>query len=220
MRKRIFAVCSITFLLALCLQCQNIGGVKATIKTTKIGESNIEYVQISGLADATIQKNINEELETFATWPSVNIEDDVNFDAKAKYAILGKKYLAVRSAQSFRSPIQGEQIDSQIFDLETGDFGISADSFIVSVDAISKAFEAGKFVQLQPSEDLDSMGEIMPFLLSLGAFDFYLTENSLGIYIPTPTGVDIEVTSDYVFEAPYSEITDALAPSLKRLLKI
>ncbi|MDR2497464.1 MAG: hypothetical protein LBD21_10105 [Tannerellaceae bacterium] len=223
MRKRIIAALSITLLLASCSTGQKGGSGKITAKveSTSVGESQIEYIQVSGLSGSGLQDKINDELHTFAIWPTVNIEDEVKVRAKAKYAIIADKYIAVRSELSFSSPIKREDLDSQIFDLETGDFSGSTDNFIVSTEAIINAFSSGKFLQVKPNVVIANAAELIAAeLSSSGEYGFYLTDKSLGIYLPSPPGIIAGVDSDWAFEAPYSSITEVLTPSFRRLLNL
>ena len=185
--------------------------------------SEIEYVKLEGMSDLSAQQRINEELQMFATWPLVNAEETPIVTAKAKYAVIGGKYISARSevvTKYAETPYPVNELQSVVFDLETADFANQPDLFVASKAALLHAFSSGKFLQVWPDTPLDGIVDILIEELSLTpghGYEFYLTEKTLGIHL----GQRQHAVGDYwAFEAPYGSIKDVLTPEFKELLKL
>jgi hypothetical protein len=223
MKKRII-VFSTLLILASCSNKKTGGeGISVNIVLHDEQGSKIEYVQLEGMADAGAQQRINEELELFATWPLFNAEETPAVTAKAKYAMIGGKYIAVRSECTIgyaEAAHPENQLQSVIFDLENAGFATQPDIYIASKAALIHALSEGKFVQVWPDTPLDDIVGIMIEEISNTAgngYEFYLTENSLGVYL----GDRPHAAGDYwAVEAPYGKIRDVLTPGFKKLLKL
>ena len=195
--------------------------------------SVFEYVVVTGLPEARIAESnyegvdtapdlLNQELETFFTWPMFSMdypEDGKTVTVTAKYAVVGK-YLSVRAydteyAENAAHPVSG--LRSHTRDLETGEYAGWLLDFI-DVDAgLAEAVTSGKFVQVYPETPIDGAAEELAAQLNNSeeiyeiAGNFYLTETGVGIYI---TGRTHAEGYYWAFEAPYDAIRPILSEKL------
>jgi hypothetical protein len=187
----------------------------AHIETMEDGDTKIEYVQVTGWPDFDIQTKLNEELETFFTWPLVDAENpDKNITTTADYAIIGNKYISVRAydmeyTQGTAHPVSN--LRAMVFDLETGESAGNIAEFIEVGNYLSEAILDGRFVQIYPDEPIDGADETLMNSISDISNNFYLTENGMVLFVtdmPQATG------GYWVFEAPYESIQSLLNEKL------
>ncbi|MCL2013509.1 MAG: hypothetical protein FWG69_00820 [Oscillospiraceae bacterium] len=177
------------------------------------GRVNAEYVLLSGLEhDIKLQGKINEEIQTFCTWPTFNRDnDDKNITVKVEYAIIGNKYISIRAADSVYADGAAHPENNYrtaTFDLETGEHAGSLIAFSNAGDELRKKITDGTFKQIFPEEPIDGAAEVLAAEFDVD--NFYLTEDSLGLFV---TDRPHAAGSYWIFEAKYSDITTLVGDS-------
>ena len=107
------------------------------------------YVEVSGLADATIQQKLNKELKDFCLEPTYTAEGDTTYDIMPVFEVLAGDLLSVRTyntAYTAGAAYPVNSIRTQLFSLTTG--GKDAGdlwAFIKDKDAFKQLALDGEF---------------------------------------------------------------------------
>jgi hypothetical protein len=191
-------------------------GIQARIETRQSGgrdfdtgtefTQEIEYVVLSGMPDTAIQDKLNEELETFFSWPLFDAENpDKDVSVRADYTIVDY-HISVRAfVTEYRDDAAYHSLRANTYDLETGEYCALSEFVNIEPDLIN-AIKSGAFVQTEPVTPIDGALDILAGQAAEGAgtFWFYLTSNGLGLYITDRTEGDY-----WQFEAAMSDIESA-----------
>jgi hypothetical protein len=170
----------------------------------------VRYPQIEGLQDPTIQKNINEQLETQFTESRTNItvEDGLSVDDSFK-ATLTKNLLTISMSgyDYFEGAAHGMPLkDFFYIDIATGKFYNFKDLFISGSDY--KTF-LDEFIRTKMSEADPEESMFFPDTFT-GITDspyFYLKENSIVIYF-YPYEIAAYAAGFPEFEITFEELKD------------
>ena len=185
----------------------------AHIETKQQGESSIEYVEVTGLPDIEVQNKLNEELEVFFAWVTVDAENpDKKVDVTAKYSIIGNRFISVRAydleyVEGAAYPVN--YLRSNTYDLQTGEYAGPLSAF-VQVEGLMELIMAGKFANIEPGVELPEMADKLYDNVN-DSINFYLTETALGLSIEGEN----HASGDYwSFEASYEDLQSVLEQKL------
>lgn len=170
----------------------------------------VRYPQVEGLQDSTIQKNINEQLETQFTESRANItvEDGLSVDDSFK-ASLTKNLLTISMSgyDYFEGAAHGMPLKEFFYiDITTGKFYNFKDLFLAGSDY--KTF-LDEFIRTKMSEADPEVTMFFPdtFTGITDAPYFYLNENSIVIYF-YPYEIAPYAAGFPEFEVTFEELKD------------
>ncbi len=170
-------------------------------------EISVEYVEISGMKDAEIQDELNENLKTFSLWYVSGLsQEENNKTVTASYALIDN-YICVyaellETGDSLPYPIK--RFDATTYDLETG-LNCTLSEFIdVKTDLIT-AIENGSFSQVYPETAVEGALDVLLEEASANpnGIGFYLKPDIIGLYLNDR----LHAEGDYwLFEANLNDI--------------
>jgi hypothetical protein len=178
-----------------------------TIETLVVADEDIDridvkYLKVSGMENSEVQEMLNEELFIFCTWPTVNRDnDDKNITVAVQSNVIGDRFISVRAFDSIYAEdaaYPDNHLRAIVFDAETGEYAGDISEFM-DVYALNAA--ANSFVQIFPEEPIDGAFEVLTE--ELDANDFYLTHDSVGVFV---TGRPHAAGSYWIFEVKYDDV--------------
>jgi hypothetical protein len=190
-------------------------GVTVTKITEEVNGSAVQYITVSGLADAVTETKLNEDLYDFST-RDAGVQAgsaDVTVVLSLKYAVVGDVLSVSRSDMVLGTGTQGaaNYLRTQTYDLISGQICSLTDFVSLGLDILD-LIEEGEFAQVYPGEisganeklaaDIQEKHAQNPDYINTS---FYLTNTSLGLYIDD----DSDGGRGYwAFECPYDKLDE------------
>ena len=173
----------------------------------------VHYPQVEGLSDATVQQQINEQLETTFTESRSNItaEDQLTVDDNYSAALSNHLLtIAMTGYDYYAGAAHGMPLSEYYFiDTSTGEFYEFKDLFKKDSDYQSKINEIIKAKIEEAMKSEDSMYFEGAFTGITDSQHFYLTEDSLVIYF-YPYDIAAYAAGFPEFAIPFTDLTDVI----------
>lgn len=120
-----------------------------TVENYGDDDTQARYIEVSGLADGTVQEKLNRELKDFCLSPALSAESDTTYDIMPVFEVADGDLLSVRTyntAYTAGAAYPVNSIRTQLFSLTTGDKD-AGDlwDFIKDKNAFKKLSLDGKF---------------------------------------------------------------------------
>ncbi len=85
-------------------------------------DTQARYIEVSGLADGTVQEKLNQELKNFCLSPTFSAESDTTYDIMPVFEVVGGDLLSIRTydtAYTAGAAYSVNSIRTQLFSLTT-----------------------------------------------------------------------------------------------------
>ncbi|MEA5064701.1 MAG: metallophosphoesterase [Eubacteriales bacterium] len=107
------------------------------------------YIEVSGLADESVQAKLNEGLKAFCLWPTLAAQSDTTYDIAPVFEVVAGDLLSIRTyntAYTAGAAYPVNSVRAQLFSLTTGDlYAGDLWGFIKDKDAFKQLVVDGKF---------------------------------------------------------------------------